>query len=114
MAPVGLGAAGRLQLLDQDRAGRPKDQLATLPASPGRHPGQDVNPSRVDQDHAAQVQHDVMVALADSGSQVLPQLGSGVGVEITAHGHDGRAVGGGGDGGLQQWGYGGLLARGAA
>jgi hypothetical protein len=33
----------------------------------------------------------------------LPQLGSGVCVEITAHGHDGVAVRGGG-GGLQQLG----------
>jgi hypothetical protein len=94
MAPVGLGAAGRLQLLGQGRAGRPQHQLATLAAGPRRRPGDDTDPCRVDQDHAAQVQHDVMVALADQVAEVLPQLGGGVGVDVTTHGHDGGAVGG--------------------
>jgi hypothetical protein len=71
MAPVGLGAAGQLQLLDQGRTGRPKDQVTTLTASPRRRPGQDLNPSRVDQDHAAQVQHDVMMPLQNQVAQVL-------------------------------------------
>ena len=74
---MGLGAAGQLQLLDQVRAGRPQHQLATLAAGPRRRPGQNVNPGRVDQDHAAQVQHDVVVALANEVAEVLPELGRG-------------------------------------
>src|SRR4029453_2361730 len=89
VAPVGLGAAGQLQLLGQGRADRPQHQLPTLAARPGRHPGEDLDPSRVDQDHAAQVQHDVMVALADQVAQVLPQLGGRIRVDVTARGDAG-------------------------
>src|SRR6266487_6738684 len=92
MAPVGLDAAGELQLLGHGGAGRPHHQLATSAARPRRRPGDDVDPNRVDQDDAAQVQHDVMVALADQVAKALPQLRGGVRVEITAHGDDGRAV----------------------
>jgi hypothetical protein len=74
MAPVGLGPAGQLQLLGQNWAGRPQHQLAALATGPGRHPGQHLHPGRVNQDHPAQVQHDVMVTLADQVTQVLPQL----------------------------------------
>ena len=62
MTPVGFGAVGQFQLLGEIRAGRPQHQVATLAASPRRHPGQDLDPDRVDQDHPAQVEHDVMVA----------------------------------------------------
>jgi hypothetical protein len=47
---------------------------------------------------AADATEPVMVALADQVPEVLPQLGGGIGVDVTAHGHDGRAVGGGGGG----------------
>src|SRR4029450_775489 len=112
VAPVGLGAAGQLPLLGPGRADRPQDKLATLAVRPGRHPGEDLDPSRVDQHHAAQVQHDVMVALADQVTQVLPQWGGRIRVDVPAHGADRWAVRWCGRG-LQQWGHGGLLARGA-
>ena len=46
------------------------------------------------------------------GSSGIATAGQRFCVEITAHGHDGVAVRGG-SGGLQEWGHGGLLARGA-
>jgi hypothetical protein len=48
MTPVGFGAAGQFQLLGEIRAGRPQHQVTTLAAGPRRHPGQDVDPGRVD------------------------------------------------------------------
>src|SRR4030095_2256941 len=54
--------------------------------------------------HPSQVQHDVVVALADQVAQVLPELTGGLGIDVAAHGDNSVAVGGG-DGGLQQWGH---------
>jgi hypothetical protein len=40
----------------------------------GCHPGKDVDSSGVDEDQAAQVQHNVTMAPADQVAQVLPEL----------------------------------------
>jgi len=87
-------AGGPAPTARQGRIGRPQDKVAALAAGPGRHPGQDLDPGRVDQDHAPQVEHDVVVALADQVVQVLPQLEGRVRVDVAAHGDDGLAVGG--------------------
>src|SRR5919197_2192217 len=112
MAPSGSGEAGEFQPLHQFRAGRAQHQLAAFAAGPRRRSGENIDAGGVDQDHAAQVEHDVMVALQDQVAQVLPQLRGRVRIDITAHGDDGGAVRRCGCG-LQQWGHGGLLSRGA-
>src|SRR4029453_4783327 len=108
MASVGLGPAGQGQLLGQGRAHRPQHQIAALAPGPFRHPGQDLDPGRIDQDHAPQVEHDVVVALTDQVAQVLPELTGGLGVDVAAHSDNGIARRGSG-GGLQQWAHDGLL-----
>src|SRR5919199_1729828 len=113
MAPAGLGEAGPVQLLGHGGTGRPHHQLAAPAARPRGRPGDDIDPNRVDQDDAPQVEHDMLVALADQVAEVLPELRRGVRVEIAAHGDDGGAIRGCG-GGLQQWGHDGLLSWGAA
>jgi hypothetical protein len=45
-----------------------------LVAGSGCHPGKDVDSSGVDEDQAAQVQHNVTMAPADQVAQVLPEL----------------------------------------
>jgi hypothetical protein len=80
MTPVGFGAAGQVQLLGVIRSGRRSTRSPPLRRVHADTRARTSNPDRVDQDHPAQVEHDVTVALADQLVQVLPQLGSGVGV----------------------------------